>query len=363
MTPGTPSNPEASIPRDADRNVRPPRGAPSKVLAFILSLVACGAGQIYLGRARRGGSLLALFFLFYAAAIAGLLMGSRAGLFVGLGAIAATGVVRLYAAVDALLVRPAPSSERPGMARVIAVTFAIAALGAIVAPITKRFLLESFTVRSGSSAPTLLVGDHVFARKTSTEFQRGRLLVYRSPEQPAQSFLHRTVAVGGDRVEMREGHLLINNWEVPRCPVGAGVLDASAPEDLADAMRGEFVVEFLDGEVYMTFIDEQGLGSSDGSWTVPAGEAFVVGDNRNNSHDSRLWFGGAGGSVPREFAVGHPSSIWLSVVGKGVDFARIGLGRGAPVLPQGNESLQPALDACLAKQPPRETTIPPASRP
>ena len=88
-----------------------------------------------------------------------------------------------------------------------------------------------------------------------------------------------------------------------------------------------------------------------------------MGDNRNNSHDSRMWYGGQGGGVPFENIRGRALFVWLSVPDSGLDFARIGAPvMGKPRLPAAMKGLEPALEKCLRDRPPLAQTTPPPPR-
>jgi signal peptidase I len=88
-----------------------------------------------------------------------------------------------------------------------------------------------------------------------------------------------------------------------------------------------------------------------GTWHVPASEAWVMGDNRNNSHDSRMWYGGRGGGVPLPTVRGFALTIWMSVNERGEsDMPRVGAdltGRN-PLAPRG---MADATAKCLASRP------------
>jgi signal peptidase I len=92
---------------------------------------------------------------------------------------------------------------------------------------------------------------------------------------------------------------------------------------------------------------------------VKPGEFFVMGDNRNNSHDSRLWFGGRGGGVPFDLLKGHALFVWFSASSRGFDASRIGtVVTGHPRVEQASVELQAGIEKCLAERP--ANTVPPA---
>lgn len=165
-------------------------------------------------------------------------------------------------------------------------------------------------------------------------------MVFKYPEQPKQLFIKRVVALSGDVVTVEKQRLFVNGWEVPHCPLGkAGYTDES---DYAHVKhKGELEVEFLDDAAYLVFHDAGGFTVDvQGPYIVKRGEYFVMGDNRENAHDSRMWFGGQGGGVPFENTVGRLRQ----------DYAR-------PTLPKGAEDLRSAPERCLANRP--QNTSPP----
>ena len=86
-----------------------------------------------------------------------------------------------------------------------------------------------------------------------------------------------------------------------------------------------------------------------------------MGDNRNNSHDSRMWFGGQGGGVPYENIRGRALFVWLSVSDSGMDWSRLGAPvMGRPRLSGRLASLEGALAKCLRERP--EVTVPPRAK-
>ena len=127
--------------------------------------------------------------------------------------------------------------------------------------------------------------------------------------------------------------------------------------------QGKLYVEYLEDEAFLTLYDDQGggfLGDSQGPFFAQQGEVWVMGDNRNNSHDSRLWFGGRGGGVPFANIRGKALFVWLSMTDSGIDWTRFGAPvMGTPRLPAAMKSLEPALDKCLRDRPPLEKTTPP----
>ncbi len=261
-----------------------------------------------------------------------------------------------------------------------------------VALILRIFVVEAFKIPSGSMIPTLMVGDHIFVNKfaygplvpmtesrlfSSLPPDRGDVMVFKFPENPEQDFIKRTIATPGDTLEAINGRPVINGWLVPHCRVGSF---------RHDNHLSELFVEFLEDKSYFTLFDSNpdddtctradecapGLscrggicGLIQGPFHAAEQEAWVMGDNRNNSHDSRSWRGGLGGGVPFENIKGRAMFVWMSFgPGGGIAQDRLFVDvMGRPGLPPGQDpALTTALEKCLRERPPVSETTPPPPR-
>jgi signal peptidase I len=332
---------------------------PKKGLALALGLLGPpGIGQFYLGRRRRAVLWFAVPAVVNCALIA---LMPATGAAIGYGRALVLLVVVAIGAwlaslVDASRVQAHPKRPSTGMVAAYWVVGVLLALG--LRSSIRHFLLEAFKIPAGSMTPALMVGDHIMTDKLvylSRAPKRGEVIVFKYPEHPEQDFVKRVIAIPGDRLEVRHGHPVINGWEVPHCSVGKAEYEA-----VGDRHSGTLELEFLDGEAYPIFLDEMGdLLGYQGPFTAKPGELWVLGDNRHNSHDSRMWFGGTGAGVPYANVRGRALFRWLSVGDDGVDWSRAGTSVAEPLLPSSMASLNDAMRKCLAERPPRDKTLPP----
>jgi signal peptidase I len=196
--------------------------------------------------------------------------------------------------------------------------------------IAKGALAEQFYVPSGSMEPTLLIGDTLLALKypygysgASLPFQitlpetgrvfgatpkRGDIVVFRSPADRSQAWVKRVVGLPGDRIQMREGVLFINGKPVKLTPDGIGAVE----EDDGSGQPANRYIETLPGGVSHTIFKMRDNGRYDNTpeVLVPPDRLFVMGDNRDNSADSRVSVGDGGvGLLPMDNLVGRVDAI------------------------------------------------------
>ena len=197
----------------------------------------------------------------------------------------------------------------------------------------RSFLIEPFKIPSSSMVPTLLVGDFILVNKYTYGIrlpvanrklvelgspERGDVMVFRFPEDPSLDYIKRVVAVPGDRLEYRNKRLSINGTPVPTRQID----DYLSKERMQFSRR---YVETVNGVEHEILLDEDSPPSvmpgrafpfagncnynTNGlACTVPPGHYFVMGDNRDNSSDSRVW-----GFVPDDNIVGKAFFIWLNL--------------------------------------------------
>jgi signal peptidase I len=194
---------------------------------------------------------------------------------------------------------------------------------------------EPFNIPSASMVPTLLVGDYLFVSKYSYGYshfslplspplfsgrifgrlpQRGDVAVFKLPRDTSQDYIKRIVGLPGDRIQMKAGLLYINGTQVQRKPAGDYMADGDGPRMLLRRYL-EFLPlgsdRFL--EHYILKATDDGPLDNTQEYKVPEGYVFAMGDNRDNSLDSRVL--NAVGFVPVENLVGRAEFIFLSVGG------------------------------------------------
>ena len=203
----------------------------------------------------------------------------------------------------------------------------------LVVFVLRSFLVEPFKIPSGSMIPTLLIGDFILVNKFTYGIRlpvanvkiidmgnpkRGDVMVFRYPADPSLDYIKRVVGLPGDRIEYRNKELRINGKPVPRTQLGEyesrerlqyfphylESFEGSPHEIILEKEAPGFVSRGMDFG-HSGNCDYNGGGLA---CIVPAGHYFMMGDNRDNSSDSRVW-----GFVPDANIVGKAFFIWLNL--------------------------------------------------
>lgn len=200
----------------------------------------------------------------------------------------------------------------------------------LIAAIIRTFLFQPFNIPSGSMKNTLLVGDYLFVSKytygyshysfpfspplfsgriMASEPKRGDVVVFRLPKDDSVDYIKRVIGLPGDRIQMREGLLHINGEPVKR----ERLPDITDEEEPGRPQRVKRWRETLPNGVSYTTLDlvDNGFYDNTQEYVVPAGHYFMMGDNRDNSSDSRVL--SQVGYVPFENLIGRAEVIFFSV--------------------------------------------------
>ncbi len=209
----------------------------------------------------------------------------------------------------------------------------------LIVLLLRSFLVEPFRIPSGSMMPTLLIGDFILVNKYNYGVRlpvlhtkiienglpkRGDIVVFRFPNDPSVDYIKRVIGLPGDKIQYVDKKVIINGKPVKQTALGVyqGVgkgRDNSGSillsEDL-DTISHDILIREGQASQLGKFIRPEGI-------TVPEAHYFVMGDNRDNSNDSRFW-----GFVPEENLVGRAFFRWMSfdweLDGFPVNFSRIG---------------------------------------
>ena len=200
----------------------------------------------------------------------------------------------------------------------------------LIVLVLRSFIVEPFRIPSNSMMPTLLTGDFILVNKFDYGIRlpvldtkivdlgtpkRGDVVVFRFPEDPSTPFIKRIVGVPGDRIAYYDKTLYVNDESMEQSTLGRYVGIGSGAVMNGASLR----LERLPDAGHHILIEPRAR-SVEGTAVVPEGHYFVLGDNRDNSRDSRYW-----GTVPDELLIGKAFRIWMNWdFGYGIDWKRIG---------------------------------------
>jgi signal peptidase I len=225
------------------------------------------------------------------------------------------------------------------------------ALALFLAVAMRVFAFDPYHIPSSSMKPTLLIGDYLFVSKFSYGYskyslpfspnlfsgrifekapERGDVVVFRPPLRPNEDWIKRVIGLPGDVIQLREGILYINGEPCPLEPVEDFVDYLELEGDMYDENR----VFFKEGKTYKQFIQTlpngvrhriikkepfgQGLADNTQVYVVPERSLFVMGDNRDGSHDSR--FSQSVGFIPFDNLVGKAQILFFSTTARWWEF-------------------------------------------
>jgi signal peptidase I len=191
-------------------------------------------------------------------------------------------------------------------------------IAVVLALFIRTFIVQAFKIPTGSMEPNLLIGDHLLVNKfllgptatgveravlPSRDVRRGDIVVFKFPADPERDFIKRVIGLPGETVELRNRGILINGTAIEE-PY-AHYLPRPANTELHE-------------------ITPEDVREHYGPETVPADQFFVMGDNRDNSQDSRYW-----GFLPRDYIKGRALMVYWSYESEREDYQESGLGASA----------------------------------
>ncbi len=198
-----------------------------------------------------------------------------------------------------------------------------------IALLIRSFIFEPFNIPSGSMKPNLLVGDFIFVSKYSYGFskhslpfsipiipgkifsntpERGDVVVFKTPENNRTDYIKRVIGLPGDKIEIINGIIFINGSEILRKKINDFIDTDNKTSNKRVRMYNEY---FFNKEINILDITDNGIADNTQLFNVPENHFFVMGDNRDNSQDSR--FISTVGFIPYENLVGKAQFIFFSL--------------------------------------------------
>ena len=202
-------------------------------------------------------------------------------------------------------------------------------LAVLIALIIRSFFAEPYNIPSGSMKPNLLVGDFIFVSKWSYGFskhslpfsiplipgkifsklpERGEVVVFKTPEDNRTDYIKRVIGLPGDRIQIIDGKIIINDNLILRKKL-KDFIDTDKNSSIKRIRK--YKEYFFNKEIEVLDIMDQGIVDNTILYVVPEGHFFVMGDNRDNSQDSR--FTNIVGYIPIENLIGKAQFIFFSL--------------------------------------------------
>jgi signal peptidase I len=281
---------DGASPEVAGHGAQPPPAARRRWwVAALLGIAGTGLGQLYNGQPRKGLLVLASGFL--TASLGFALATRRVPFWLPMTLILVSLALALYLLIDAVVqaARTGASYRLRAYNRwyVYSSAVAILSIGGQLWIGAIHYVVTTFRIPSGVNAPTIMIGDHLFAKMAtprSEPVRRGDFVIFHSPEG-AHLVLMRVVALGGDRLEIHDKELSVNG-----------------------RMLNEPYAVHQDPRIYRGDSATMSQRDNLAPQTVPAGSLFVLGDNRDNSYDSRFY-----GPISQDLVISHgPLRVYWS---------------------------------------------------
>ena len=225
---------------------------------------------------------------------------------------------------------------RPGKSDGLWETVKTVIYAVLIALIIRTVAYEPFNIPSGSMIPTLLVGDYLFVSKMSYGYskyslpgsvplfsgrilasgpERGDVAVFKLPTDPSKDYIKRIIGLPGDRIQVRQGRLYINGTIVPRRRIEDYTYISQTNPFRVPVKAAQFIETLPNGVTHRILEVSGDTSEHDNTreFVVPAGHYFAMGDNRDNSQDSRT---SQVGYIPAENLVGRADILFFSVNGE-----------------------------------------------